>query len=89
MTAPTSIIAHRVERILAFMFIGLIALSVVCFIAVITATALGVGANDDFSKGLWPVVLVLPLIALPSAFCLLIALLVVNGVRRARTSRAS
>jgi len=79
---------HRAERILAFMFIGVIGLSILAFLAVMFGTMAGAGANDGFSQGIWPLVLTLPLFGLPLAFLLLIALLIVNGVRRSRESRA-
>jgi Zn-dependent protease with chaperone function len=79
---------HRAERILAYMFIGVIGLSILAFLAIMFGTLAGAGENDGFSQGVWPLVLTLPLFGLPLAFLLLIALLVVNGVRRARESRA-
>jgi Zn-dependent protease with chaperone function len=79
---------HRAERILAYMFIGIIGLSILDFLVIMIATMAGAGANDGFSTGVWPLILTLPLFALPIAFLLLIALLIVNGVRRARESRA-
>ena len=79
---------HRAERVLAFMFVGIVGISILAFIAVMIGTLMGAGANDGFSQGVWPIVLTLPLFGLPIAFILLIALIIVNGVRRARTSRA-
>ncbi|WP_238476324.1 multidrug ABC transporter ATPase [Agromyces mariniharenae] len=79
---------HRAERILAYMFVAIVGLSILAFIAVMIGTAVGAGANDGFSQGVWPIVLTLPLFGLPIAFLLLIALLIVNGVRRARAGRA-
>jgi Zn-dependent protease with chaperone function len=79
---------HRAERILAYMFVGVIGLSILAFLAIMFGTLAGAGENDGFSQGVWPLVLTLPLFGLPLAFLLLIALLVVNGVRRARESRA-
>jgi hypothetical protein len=79
---------HRAERILAYMFVAIVGLSILAFIAVMIGTAVGAGANDGFSQGIWPLVLTLPLFGLPIAFLLLIALLIVNGVRRARAGRA-
>jgi Zn-dependent protease with chaperone function len=79
---------HRAERILAYMFIGVIGLSILAFLAIMFGTFAGAGENDGFSQGAWPLVLTLPLFGLPLAFLLLITLLVVNGVRRARESRA-
>jgi ABC-type dipeptide/oligopeptide/nickel transport system permease component len=79
---------HRAERILAYMFIGVIGLSILAFLAIMFGTLADVGENDGFSQGVWPLVLTLPLFGLPLAFLLLIAVLIVNGVRRARESRA-
>ena len=79
---------HRAERVLAFMFVGIVGISILAFIAVMIGTLVGAGANDGFSQGVWPIVLTLPLFGLPIAFTLLIALIIVNGVRRARASRA-
>jgi Ni/Fe-hydrogenase subunit HybB-like protein len=79
---------HRAERILAYMFVSVVGVSILCFLAVMFGTMAGAGANDGFSQGVWPAVVTLPLFGLPIAFLLLIALLIVNGVRRARESRA-
>lgn len=79
---------HRAERILAYMFVAIVGLSILAFIAVMIGTAAGAGADDGFSQGIWPLVIMLPWFGLPLAFLLLIALLIVNGVRRARAGRA-
>ncbi|HET6671791.1 MAG TPA: hypothetical protein VFG92_00310 [Agromyces sp.] len=79
---------HRAERVLAYMFVGVVGLSILAFIAVMVGTMAGVGANDGFSSGIWPIVIMLPWFGLPLAFLLLIALLIVNGMRRARSTRA-
>jgi hypothetical protein len=78
---------HRAERILAYMVAATVGLSIIAFIAVMIGTLAGVGADDGFSRGIWPYVLVLPMVGLPIGFLLLIALLIVNGVRRSRESR--
>jgi hypothetical protein len=77
---------RRIDRVLAYMALGLTVLSIVCFFAVILARPFGV---TDFSAGLWPTIVVLPLIALPVAFLLIVALLIMNFVRRSRANRAS
>jgi hypothetical protein len=77
---------RRIDRILAFMALGLTVLSIVCFFAVILARPLGV---DDFSAGLWPLVVVLPLIALPIAFVMIVVLLVMSFVRRSRANKGA
>ena len=70
------------------MFVAIVGLSILAFIAVMIGTAVGAGENDGFSQGIWPIVLTLPLFGLPIAFLLLIALLIVKDVRRARAGRA-
>ena len=79
---------HRTERILAYMFVAVVGASIAAFLAIMIATFSGAGADDGFSQGVWPVVIMLPWFGLPIAFLLLIVLLIVNGVRRARASRA-
>lgn len=71
------------------MVAGVVGLSVLSFIAVIAGTALGAAANDGFSKGLWPLVFVLPLYGLPLAFALTIGLIVYVGIRRRRETKAN
>ena len=68
------------------MVAGVVGLSILCFIAMIAGTALGVGNNDGFSKGLWPVVITLPLFGLPLGFLLTIGLIVFVAIRRKRDS---
>ena len=78
---------HRAECVLAYMVAATIGLSILAFLAVMIGTLAGVGADDGFSQGIWPAILILPLIGLPIGFVLLIVLLIVNGVRRSRESR--
>ena len=75
---------RRIDRILAYMALGLTILSIVCFFAVIIARPAGV---TDFSEGLWPLIVVFPLIALPTAFILIVVLLIMSFARRARANR--
>lgn len=75
---------RRIDRILAFMALGLTVLSIVCFFAVVLARPAGV---VDFGQGLWPTIIVMPLIALPIAFLLIVALLIMSFVRRSRANR--
>ncbi|MFK4730887.1 hypothetical protein ROT00_14455 [Agromyces mediolanus] len=82
---PTS--ENRVERILAYMVAGSVGLSVLCIFAVLIATAAGAGADDGFSRGVWPVVFFVPVVGLPLGFLLLVVLLIVNAVRRSREAR--
>jgi len=79
---PTEI--TRGERIIAYMVAASIGLSIVAFLSVIIGTALGV---RDFTIGVWPTVVLLPIIGLPIGFILIIALLVLTFVRRAREAK--
>lgn len=68
------------------MVIGIIGLAVVSILAVIIATATGL-KGPGFSTGIWPVVFILPIIALPIGVVLIIVLLVVNWRQRSRDRR--
>lgn len=71
------------------MIVGLVAASVIAFVAIIVGTQLGAGADDGFSHGLWPTILMLPLFALPVAFVLLVVLLIRGVGRRSRLARSA
>ena len=75
---------HRAERVLAFMFAAVVGLSILAFVAVIIGTVAGVGDDNGFSQPPWPFIIMLPWFGLPIGFLLLIALLIVNWVRRSR-----
>ncbi|CAH0192375.1 MULTISPECIES: multidrug ABC transporter ATPase [unclassified Microbacterium] len=74
---------RRVDRILAFMSLGLLVLSIACFFAVI----IGSTAGADMSSGVWPTVGVLIYVAPPVAFACLVAVLIMSFVRRARANK--
>ncbi len=76
---------RRIDRILTIMALGLTLLSIVSFFAQIIASSLG---NVDLTTGVWLLVRVLPIIALPVAFLLIVAVLIMSFVRRARANRA-
>lgn len=84
---PPPVSSHRIERILAIAVATLVALALICFISVIAATALGAGAHDGFSHGIWPTVFFVQYYGLPLAFVLIIALFIINGVRRSRAAK--
>lgn len=85
-TDPQKHNVSRSERVLAFMLLALVLLSVGTFVAIMVGTMQGMG-SDDFASGLWPVVVMVPYIGLPLAIVLLITLMVSSAVRRARESR--
>ena len=69
------------------MTIGMVGLSVLSFFAIIIGTAMGAGADNGFSQGIWPTIFILPVIALPIGILLLLALLILNMRRRAREAQ--
>lgn len=77
---------RRIDRILAVMALGLTIVSIILFFVLIIATASGMH-QQDFATGLWPVVGVFPIIALPIAFLMILALLIMSFVRRARANK--
>ncbi|SFI21124.1 MULTISPECIES: hypothetical protein [Microbacterium] len=76
---------RRIDRILAFMSLGLLVLSILCFLAIIIGTT----AGADFGAGLWPALGTIVYIAPILAFVLLVAVLVMTFVRRARANKGS
>ncbi|MRG61007.1 hypothetical protein GE115_14195 [Agromyces sp. CFH 90414] len=87
MTDQAPIADHRVERVLAYMVAGTVVASIIAFIAVMIGSFANAGDTGWAEQGIWPIVLVFPLIGLPIGFILLIVLLVVNGARRRREAR--
>jgi ABC-type dipeptide/oligopeptide/nickel transport system permease component len=86
---PAPINDNRRERLLAFMVIGTIGLSLLAFFAIILGTAVGAGANNGFSQGIWPTIFILPIIALPIGIVLILVLLILNTVRRSREANGT
>jgi hypothetical protein len=77
-------IADRVQRVLAYMVASSIGLSLIAFFTVVIATATGV---RDFTTGVWPIVIVLPMVGLPIGFLLIIVVLVMTFIRRSRDAK--
>jgi len=67
------------------MSLGLLVLSVICFFAIMIGSANGA----DMQSGLWPAVGAIVWIAPPLAFLLLITVLIMTFVRRARANRGA
>ncbi|MEV7694101.1 multidrug ABC transporter ATPase [Microbacterium sp. NPDC089189] len=75
---------RRVDRVLAFMSLGLLLLSILSFLAIMIGTASGF----DFTTGIGPLVGVVTYIAPILAFALMLTVLIMTFVRRARANRA-
>lgn len=78
---------NRSERILALMSVSLIGVSVLAILAILIGTAFGAGANNGFSRGIWPIIIVLPMPGLVLGLLLLIALLAISWSRRGHENR--
>ncbi|WP_065570027.1 multidrug ABC transporter ATPase [Microbacterium oleivorans] len=78
---------RRIDRILAFMSLGLLVLSVICFFAIIIASGPGGLEQEDFASGVWPAVSLIVYVAPPVAFALLLALLIMTFARRGRANK--
>ncbi|KRA24102.1 multidrug ABC transporter ATPase [Microbacterium sp. Root61] len=74
---------RRIDRILAFMSLGLLALSILCFFAIMIGSA----AGADFGAWIWAIVSVIVWIAPILAFVLLVTVLIMSFVRRTRANR--
>jgi TRAP-type C4-dicarboxylate transport system permease small subunit len=88
-TSPSSgdLPVRRIDRVLAFMSLGLLVLSIACFLAIIIGTWAFDMQQADFASGAWPVVAMVVYVAPPVAFALLVALLIMTFVRRARANK--
>lgn len=84
--SPSEAPVRRVDRIIAFTALTLAVLSVVCFFALFTGSALGLDEHD-FGQGAWPFIAVIPLYGLPLAFLLIIVLLVMTFIRKGRAAK--
>ena len=61
-----------------------VGLSLICIVAVIIGTAVGI---RNFNEGLWPLVIVLPAPGLLIGLVLIIALIVISSIRRGREAK--
>lgn len=77
------------QRVLSYIIAALVIVSLVCIAAILIGTAVGGFAQQGSGEGLWPAVFVFPLIALPIAFVLIIALIVVVGRQRSKAAKAA
>ena len=75
---------RRIDRLLAFMSFGLLLLSIICFVAIMIGSASGM-THDDFGAGIWPAVGTTVYIAPIVAFLLLVTVLIMTFIRKART----
>jgi hypothetical protein len=65
------------------MIVGIIGASLLCFAAFLIASLVGV-RGEALGSGIWPVVVIFPLIGLPIGLVLMLVLLFLNLRRRAK-----
>jgi len=80
---PGDVPVRRIDRILAFMSLGLLVLSIVSFFGIMIASS----AGADMGTGIWPTVGLLVYVAPIIAFALLLTVLIMSFVRRSRANR--
>jgi len=74
---------RRIDRILAFMSLGMLVLAIACFFSIIVGTTVGA----DVGTGAWPVVSVIVIVAPILAFAALLAVLIMTFIRRGRANK--
>ncbi|RLK47386.1 multidrug ABC transporter ATPase [Microbacterium telephonicum] len=74
---------RRIDRILAFMSLGLLVLSIVAFLAIM----IGSSSGADMASGMWPAVGVVVYFAPILAFAMLLTVLIMTFIRKARAGR--
>ncbi len=79
---------RAIDRILTFMSLGIVVVSVVCFFVILIANAAGV-TGEQFGTGLWPIVSWVPMIGLPVGFLLMLTLIIMTMVRKGRAAKRS
>lgn len=89
MSTPTSEPEiRRVDRILAFTALGLIAASILGFVSIMIGTANGMD-QAAFAEGAWPYIASILYWGPPLAFALIVTLLVMSFVRKGRAASRS
>src|SRR6218665_696565 len=89
MSTPTSEpVIRRVDRILAFTALGLVAASILGFVSIIIGPANGMD-EASFAEGAWPFVASILYWGPPLAFILIIPLLIMSFIRKGRAAKRS
>lgn len=80
MATPENFTASRAERVLATMVATVVALSILCFFAIVLAGPIGYTLEGTFGY----FIIAIPLVGLPIGFLMLIALIIISAARRRR-----
>jgi TRAP-type C4-dicarboxylate transport system permease small subunit len=85
---PTPPPASRVQRVLWYMVASILGIGIIAIAALLIGEATTPVAISDAS-GIWAVVALVPNIALPVGFVLMIVLLVITFVKRSRAAEGA
>lgn len=85
MSTESNTTVSRFERVLAYVLVVLIAVSLIAFFAIMISTAMGMPAAD-YDTPLWRVIAFTPWIGLPVAFLFVIVLIIRGGRGRAKAN---
>jgi hypothetical protein len=72
---------------LAFIIAGLVIVALISIFSVLIGAAAGAGHDEAAGKGIWRTLEILPALALPLAFAILIVFFILNAVQRSRANR--
>lgn len=72
---------------LAFIVAGLVVAALLAIFTVLIGAAAGAQSAEAHGKGIWRTLEILPALALPLAFALLIVFFIINAVQRSRANR--
>lgn len=86
--AAPEVSVRALDRALAFSALGIAALSVISFFAIIIGTATGM-QHEAFGEAPWPLIAAIPQWGLPIAFVMIISLLIMSFVRKGRAAKRS
>lgn len=75
-----------IDRFLGLGALIVLAISVLCFIAIIIGTASGM-VQEDFNAGLWPIIGAVPTWGLPLGLAMIFTLLGMTFVRNGRAAK--
>jgi len=87
MSAPTpsgDVPVRRIDRILSYTALVLLVLSVGCFFAILIGSAM----HAKFDQGAWPTIGIAVYIGPILAFLMILAVIIMSFVRRARANKA-
>ncbi|MEN2736905.1 hypothetical protein ABCS02_03855 [Microbacterium sp. X-17] len=89
MTQQTPPPASRLQRVLSYIAAALVIVSLLCIAAILIGSAVGGMPQQNEGQGLWPAVIVFPLLAFPIAFVLVIVVIVSSSRQRRRAAKAA